>query len=957
MTENEGDVPEKQEEEEEEEEKVTKAEEEEEPIIEDVTETTENLPEDKIMDEKKDEGEEEREGRDVIIEKVITDEDEDKIEEKKFPISFFPPDIAEELKVLNEKCITLNIEIQQIRDEIEDLSEKHDLTEEETQLIKMKQEALLLKLGELERLTEQSRLTMLKNLEIPYDDSLEPDKIRVMEEIEKIPEEEERDVETLKIQEKDRFELPRIKYPEDKLPRVIVCGPSEDKFPKIVIADSERKGRGKCFERLTGQLTESLTMQEKLVKENAQLEGGKYKLEEALLEKDAAIDGLERKVCGLQAEMRMIVKENKELNSRLATLSQLMTTPTCGYSISPGVNQTSQLTSPSIPTHSYASALPRDDTSCQCKCCSRQPQFADTLSSTAGTACFSPRLTGGGSVTEAPYLEDNSAKNIPPNTEMCTRGVIPGVKTSLPQGTCPAELEDQLMTYDTSAKQLKQQLGSMECEIRNMQVELANVQRERQQLEQQRKLLKCTGPCAPCICPPPVSTCVTPSALRSISPKGPERAAPTVQMTAPQAIPPKCTGSCTSAPMGTSTQQQFRDLREQYARLQEDYKNKLCEVSCMRIDAEKMKQDLRDAKEEKERIEIKMIDAQERLKLIEEERGNFEGHKEQLVEQEQALMVAKQRMRETQDELEELRSTTQDLSAQLEDYRNKYLQAQQQVEEQRRQMDLMEMDNARMNENVTLEIGRVKNQFQEKLAELAPLPDILKQSQTKLQETQQMRLIAERNCEDLSRELQGYKDKLQIQQNEMEVLHAQYQTLLGERGQGTGRFEEIEKKCGELRNENERMKNTLTRLEEQKAQLQKRMDEKMHENTQLLSQLEQVREESARQVARTKDRCENLRWSMQRQIAEMERELAQCRATARAAQRDRDEIRQKMQSQINNLNEAFEQAQGRIRSLQGHVNYLKTSYSNILIGQGETPTSVPTGDAPGLGYDSCDCNY
>lgn len=30
------------------------------------------------------------------------------------------------------------------------------------------------------------------------------------------------------------------------------------------------------------------------------------------------------------------------------------------------------------------------------------------------------------------------------------------------------------------------------------------------------------------------------------------------------------------------------------------------------------------------------------------------------------------------------------------------------MEEQRRQLDLMEMDNARMNENVTLEIGRVK---------------------------------------------------------------------------------------------------------------------------------------------------------------------------------------------------------------------------------------------------------
>lgn len=64
-----------------------------------------------------------------------------------------------------------------------------------------------------------------------------------------------------------------------------------------------------------------------------------------------------------------------------------------------------------------------------------------------------------------------------------------------------------------------------------------------------------------------------------------------------------------------------------------------------------------------------------------------------------------------------------------------------------------------------------------------------------------------------------------------------------------------------------------------------------------------------------------------------------------------------MQGQINNLNEAFEHAQGRVRSLQGHVNYLKTSCSNILIGQGETPPSVMTGDAPGTGHDSCDCNY
>jgi len=70
-----------------------------------------------------------------------------------------------------------------------------------------------------------------------------------------------------------------------------------------------------------------------------------------------------------------------------------------------------------------------------------------------------------------------------------------------------------------------------------------------------------------------------------------------------------------------------------------------------------------------------------------------------------------------------------------------------------------------------------QNQFQEKLAELAPLPDILKQMQMKMQEAQQMRLVAERSCEDLSRELLGCKDKIQTLQNQLDVLRTEYQTL------------------------------------------------------------------------------------------------------------------------------------------------------------------------------------
>ncbi|XP_043521421.1 uveal autoantigen with coiled-coil domains and ankyrin repeats protein [Frieseomelitta varia] len=885
-----------------------------------------------------------------------------------------------EMKRADDRCLVLAKEIEQLKQEIATLTIKKDLTDEDTLIIHEKQDEVMKKLTEFEQITRKlQRLLGLSDISsttfakmFDMHPVMKPTAIIAEEEEFEIIKEKvdmidkKTDVEIEKLRE--RFDLPQIEYPEDKLPRVIVCGNTEDEIPKIVVADSKKKGKDRCLQSLTGKLTESLTMQEKLVLENAQLEGGKYKLEEALLEKDTAVESLQRKVCGLQAEMRIVVKENVELTRQLACLNQRITSPCCYTPCCPG-GISSEVSSPSpLRSISYTNTLQQDDDYCRCKCCV-QPQIADTLSPDANTVCVrlshtylpsgdSPRLAGGASITGVCVTSGASSQ-----IDMCCRSPAT-VKTPCtgppppPRGTCPAEIENKLAAYGNSTKQLEQQLGSMECEVRNMQIELANVQRERQQLEQQRKLLKCTGPCAPCGCCPP-------SPLTLQTPNGSPAYAPPVPVVQPPSIPlPKippapsatCTGPCVNAPMGASTcpQQQLRDLREQYARLQDDYKNKLCEVSCLRTDADKLKQQTRETIEEKEKLEIKLVDVQERLKAMEAEKEKYEGFKEQMVEQEQALIVFKQRFREAQDELEELRSLIQDQAAQLEDYRNKYLQAQQQVEEQRRQLDLMEMDNARMNENVTLEIGRVKNQFQEKLAELAPLPDILKQTQVKLQEAQQMRLVAERNCEDLSREVIGCKDKIQTLQNQLDVLRQEHQAMQDERGHGSGRFDELERKNTELRHENERMKNTLARFEEHDAQLQKRIDEKMHEVTQLTAMLEQVREDSARQVARTKERCETMRRSMQGQIAEMERQLAQCRATARAAQKDRDEIRQKMQGQINNLNEAFEQAQGRIRSLQGHVNYLKTSYSNIFKGQGEVPPGVLPGET---GFDSCDCNY
>lgn len=62
----------------------------------------------------------------------------------------------------------------------------------------------------------------------------------------------------------------------------------------------------------------------------------------------------------------------------------------------------------------------------------------------------SSRLSGGGSRTEGCCLDDS---NVSQNVEMCSQGPAL-VKTPLPRGVCPAELEDKLTIYGTNTKQL-----------------------------------------------------------------------------------------------------------------------------------------------------------------------------------------------------------------------------------------------------------------------------------------------------------------------------------------------------------------------------------------------------------------------------------------------------------------------------------------------------------------------
>lgn len=100
-------------------------------------------------------------------------------------------------------------------------------------------------------------------------------------------------------------------------------------------------------------------------------------MEEAILEKDNAVDNLQRKVCGLQAEMRIIIKENIELSRQLDGLNEKIATPSCCYSC-PGGTLSTPLLTPALPLDSYNKLTHLHDSACRCRFC-LQDNVGDTL--------------------------------------------------------------------------------------------------------------------------------------------------------------------------------------------------------------------------------------------------------------------------------------------------------------------------------------------------------------------------------------------------------------------------------------------------------------------------------------------------------------------------------------------------------------------------------------------------
>ncbi|XP_011548420.3 interaptin [Plutella xylostella] len=334
---------------------------------------------------------------------------------------------------------------------------------------------------------------------------------------------------------------------------------------------------------------------------------------------------------------------------------------------------------------------------------------------------------------------------------------------------------------------------------------------------------------------------------------------------------------------------------------------------------------------QREKLEKKVNELEDKLNSICSAEPVAESKEQRKLEAENSSL--KSQIRDLKDEIEELKLNAE----QLQDYRNKYLQAQQEAMEYKRQLEVLDYDNRQVSEQVQIEIQKMKMQFQEKLMELSPLPDLLKNAQIQLQEAKQLQDLAEDSSRQLSAELQRVNEKLIIAINNYTHEKAEKHQILEENKTLTAELEEKENEIVQLNKLIEESKYTITRLEERLSNLDQRFREKSSEVNQVMRDLEDLKSESHRSLLRSKERSETTRRQLQAQVSELERQLSESRAQCRASQRERDEARQRILMQVNNLKENYDLVEIRLRTLQQEVTSLKTNYSSIMLDDEENP--------------------
>lgn len=297
--------------------------------------------------------------------------------------------------------------------------------------------------------------------------------------------------------------------------------------------------------------------------------------------------------------------------------------------------------------------------------------------------------------------------------------------------------------------------------------------------------------------------------------------------------------------------------------------------------------------------------------------------------------------KEKEEEVVTLRTGLKQYETLVSEYRDQVNRSRQEADETMIQLEAQKRETSRVQKDGDSELDRVKTRLQCRLTELAPIPELLKTTELKLQDANEKLLAYEKRNTDNTKLISELTSKVEQQSDSITQVRDKMHSVMDENRGSLTRSELVERKLRELEEQNRDMLQTSARREECIHQLTIRLEEKNSETGNLSRQLESSLNDVRRLTETTKDKVAQKERSSQSRILDLESQLSAMRAENARIKRERDESERKFNSRLYDLKDRLEQSHSTNRSMQNYVQFLKSSYANVF-----GDSSALTGSAP-----------
>lgn len=281
-------------------------------------------------------------------------------------------------------------------------------------------------------------------------------------------------------------------------------------------------------------------------------------------------------------------------------------------------------------------------------------------------------------------------------------------------------------------------------------------------------------------------------------------------------------------------------------------------------------------------------------------------------------------------EVNQLRAGLKQYETLVDEYRQSMNRSRREADETMVALETEKREKERISREGEQELDKVKGRLQTRLAELEPIPELLKTTELKLHDATEKLLSYERRNTDNTKLIAELTAKVENQSDHLDNVKEKLDSVRNEHVGVATHAEVLTRKCHELEEQNRDLLQNCAKREEAIHQLNLRLDEKNHEGQSLSRQLESALHDSRKLAETTRDKISAKDRSNQTRILDLESQLSAMRAENARIKREKEEAERKANSRVYDLKDRLEQSHSTNRSMQNYVQFLKSSYANVF---------------------------